>query len=636
MEKKPRLESDSPRGRLRRDNRKKAVRTVVQIVLLAYVIIFFTVSAVQRNTLQKEAAAPSVDAAYDSGGGEKSSFIAISYPGLTRSKSLTSKLVNKDVFAEQIEALKASGYVTISQADIINYYFYFGGLPQKALFLIFEDGIRDTTSLAQDVLDANAYRATICTYANNLADVNSKFVTAADLKALVNNGRWEMGTNGYRISYINVFDRYGNYFGHLNGNEFLQIQQYLWRDYNHFLMDFKRDRDRLREESAEELRLRIENDYEQMQSKYMTELKQIPNLYILMHSNTGAFGTDPTASEANRAGLTNLFTMNFNRQGSCLNTLDSSIYDLSRLQVQSYFSTNHLLMRIKDDINGEVAFVTGDEREADHWYVDEGVAEFKGNEIVLTTTPMGKGWMTLKQKLMLDLDMTVTLQGNLLGCQSINLRSDRSLKRGIQVALENNDLVVRSLEQNNAELFRRSLFEFDGGPFISKQEDEYNGLVALQKAIIQYDEDAERVEEAKAKLAELENTPVVTLEAGGTPYYPEVDISDRGNRKLRIRLVGSRLSVWIDEKPMVDQLLVSAPHPGNISFGAQVYIDDDKYSQRYLYDDVYDAVFVDPVIYDAQNTGSLLYSYTLTQSQTFNSVITRWFNNIVNFFLNNF
>lgn len=626
--------SEDAKKRLQRENRKKLFRTIVQIMLLAYFLVYLAVSIIQRQALMNSSSPTTVAPENNADG--VGSFIAISYPGLTKSTSLASKIVNKDVFTEQIEALKSSGYVTISQADIINYYLYNGSLPKKALFLIFEDGIRDTTRLAQEVLDNNAYLATICTYANNLDDANSKFVTAADLKALLNNGHWEMGTNGYRLSYINIFDRYGNYFGHLNGDEFIKIYKYLWRDYNHYLMDFKRNADRLREESIDELKRRIQKDYQQMQAVYTAELNSVPNMYILMHSNTGAFATDPIASDANRDGLTDLFAMNFNRQGTCQNTLASSIYDLSRLQVQSYFSTNHLLMRIKDDTSADVAFVTGDEKEANNWYLDDGVAQFKGNEIILTTDPRSEGRMTLKSMLMPDLDMTVTLQGNLIGCQSVNLRTDRSLKRGIQVSLENNELVVRDLEQDGRELFRRSLFEFDGGPFISQEEDEYNGLVSLQKAIIQYDEDPERVSEATARLADLENTPVLTLQDGGTPYYPELDVSDRGNRKLRVRLVGSRLSIWIDDKPIVEQLLVSTTQLGTISFSAKVYANKDEYSQRYVYDDVYDAVFIDPVIHDANNSNSLLYAYTLTQRQTINSTITGWFNAVVNFFLDNF
>lgn len=625
--------SDKTLARLRRFNRVKVVRTALQVALLVGAVVFGVISLINNRVNQSTAEDHTVRAEIPTD--QEPSFIALSYPGLTKSESLTSKIVNDKVFAKQMAVLKQMGYVTISQQDILNYYLNYGSLPEKALFLIFEDGIRNTVALAQDVLKENNYQATVCTYVNNMGEVNSKFITSPILKSLKGSGTWEIGTNGYRLSYINVYDRYGNYFGHLNGQEFVKVYEYLWRDYNHYLMDFKRDEDRLREESDKELIQRIKRDYTLMEETFLKDLGAVPGLYILMHSNTGAFGTDPIASNTNRDSLTSIFAMNFNRQGTCLNTLDSSIYDLSRLQVQSYFSTNHLLMRIQDDIGEEMAFITGDDQEAENWYVDKGVAEFTGNKIILTTPPRGEALMTLKNKLFTDFDLTITLEGNVVGCQSVYLRTDRRLESGIQVALENNELVIRDLSDTDKELFRKDLFELDGGPFISQQEDERNGLITLQKAIIEFDEDPRRVEEAKVKLMELEQTPVLPLDQGGTPYYPVLDISDRASRKLRIRLVGSRMSVWVDDKAAVEQLSVSSPQVGSIAFGSKVYMDD-EYSQRFLYDDVYDAVFISPVVRNAENQDKIEYAYELTQRQTFNSTITRWVNTVVDFFLNNF
>jgi len=624
--------------RLRWHNRVKVLRTVVQLAALAALAAYIVVSILGGRGLFGSGTPTAASGGEERTQSGEGSFIAISYPGLTRSKSLESKIVNVDTFSQQLRALKDSGYVTVTQQDVLNNYYYYGSLPEKALFLIFEDGIQDTVQLAQSVLEDLNYRATISTYANNLDDASRRFITAEGLRSLASNGWWEMGTNGYRLSYINVYDRYGNFFGNLNGSEYVKVSPWLWRDYNHYLMDFIRDEDRLRLESEAELRKRIQADYDLMSSTYAARLGGVPGLYILMHSNTGAFATDPIASDANREGMTGIFAMNFNRQGTCLNTLKSSVYDLSRLQVQSYFSTNHLLMRIQDDTGDDVAFVTGDAQQAENWYRDEGAAQFESGQITLTTQPRGEGRIALKGQMMADLDMTVTLKGNLIGCQRVNLRTDRDLKTGIQVGLEDNELVIRDLSQGGLELARQGLFELDGGPYISTQEDEYNGLVALQNAIIQYDEDPLRVAQAQKKLAELENTPVVTLADGGTPYYPELDVADRASRKLRIRLVGSRLSVWVDDRPAVEQLLVSGGQVGLglLVLSAQASADEDEYSQRFFYDDVYDAVFVDPVVLDAQDQEKVLYSYTSEQLRTINGIITGWFNAAINFFLDNF
>lgn len=630
---------------LRHTNRVKAVRVFLQLAALAVVLWLIVASIIQSNTGENGDTAATTNQKSDSVGAsvtgkndDASSFIAISYPGLTTSTSLESKIVNQKVFQEQIAALKASGYETITQDDIANFYLRYSALPKKGLFIIFEDGLSGTTYLAQDTLKENNYLATACSYANNLNSLGDMYLTGATLKTLPSAGCWEIGTNGYRLSYINVFDRYSNFFGELNAREFVEIHEYLWRDYNHYLMDFIRDEDRLRMESEAELVARIDSDYSALHNDYINSLGYVPGLYILMHSNTGAFGNDVVASDANRENIMSLFTMNFNREGTCLNNRESSIYDLSRLQVQSYFSTNHLLMRIWDDTGDSLKFVTGDQTEAGHWYLDDGAVQFKNsNQIILTSEPAGTGTLTLNSRLFSDLDMTVTLQGNLVGRQSIYLRTDRNLEHGIEVALVDNNLEVVEMGGDGEPFFTQDLFVFDGGPYISTQEDEHNGLVALQKAIIKYDDDSKRVAQATAKLRTLENTPVLTLEDGGTPYYPVNDTSTRGNRKLRIRLVGKSISLWIDDKPVVSQLEVPYTQTGSLALGATVFNNiDGHYTQHNIYDDVYDAVFNDLVVSDAQNTASVLYAYTLSAEENVGTILTEWFHNLASFMARTF
>ena len=623
---------------LRKKNKRKRFRIVLQILLGVCIVLILL-----RYVIFPERYVPAFSASADGPeyqgtlGTDTSDFISISYAGLDTDDSLESRIVSQRAFQEQLEALHASGYVTITQDDILSYYANHTPLPAKSLYLIFEDGIMDTATLAQSTLQKYNYKATMCTYAANLTDTNSKFVTTSDIQKLMGNSYWELGSNGYRLSYINVFDLYGNFFDQLNTNEFVTINQYLKRDYNHYLMDFIRDSDRLRVETVDEMDRRLEYDYDQMQLVYSAEAGYVPHMYILMHSNTGAFGNDTLVSQKNGELLTGLFQMNFNRQGSCLNNRESSLYDLSRLQAQAYFSTNHLLMRIQDDTGDSVAFVTGDENEAQNWYIDQGVAEFRKNEIILTTDPYAEGQMVLSTGLLSDFDMTVDLKGNKIGIQSIYLRTNRDFRNGVQVSLENNNLVVRSLSSGDSELFRLDLFEFDGGPTQSKQEHEHEGLVAYYETIIRYDEDAERIAHAHECLAELAETWPISIADGGTPYVPELDIAERDSRNLRIRMVGSRLNIWLDGRLVVEDMHVDTQSRGNIAFGAGVWKnEEDHYSQSNLYDDVYDAVFTDPLVTSVDDPSIVYYSYRLSGIQQVQKLLTDVADAITEFFLSRF
>ncbi len=557
--------------------------------------------AVSARSVLPQTAVPAVQAP------EGARFISVSYNGVNTSKKLESKIVNLENFRKQAALLARSGYVTIMQQDVLDYYREQKGLPENAMLLMFEDGIYNTAQLTQPTLERFNYKATMCTYSGNLKDQEGLYITAQNVKDLIGTTFWEIGSNGYRLSYINVFDRYRNYFGHLNQKEHQAVREYLRRDYNHYLMDFLRDKDRLREETETEMRRRISWDYEQMREDY-SAVGEVPALYVLMHSNTRAFGNDALVSEQNELELTKLFKMNFNRQGSCLNTTESSIWDLTRLESRHYFSPNHLMMRIWDDTGDNVSFLAGDLKALEQWQVTGGVADMEGDRIILTTLPYGEATMRLKTGVIENPDVTVTLQGNVVGKQGVILGATEDGAAGISVALENNYLVIRSMAEPDAKLHELSLFEFDGGPFISKEQNELDGLIALQKAIIEFDEDPARVRQAEAILPDLEAMVVVNIEEGGEPYYPELDISQRDERKLRIRLKDNVLNVWIDDRMAVENLRVPATPGHNLLLTGAVSNDIERFSRENLDDDVYDAVFINLTVRDGSGTECYTYA----------------------------
>ena len=590
---------------VKRKNRLKVVRTIFEIAVcvaaLAWVVLSIRGYRLEqdRGTAmppESESTMISSDeivSGYSSvGHASGTHFVAISYNGIVKRPTEGGKIVNLAAFMEQMQALKASGYQTITQQDIVNAYERGGLLPEKALLLIFEDGIFDSALLAQPTLEACNYHATMCTYAGNLSDEQQLYITAENAKQLVDSSYWEMGSNGYRLSYINVFDRYENYFGDLTTAEYLDIHNYLRRDYNHYLMDFLRDENRLRRESEAQMESRISWDYEKARELYLQDLGYVPGLYILMHSNTGAYGNDPLVSRKNEEMMRKVFSMNFNRQGSCLNMLDASLYDLSRLQSRQYFSTNHLMMRIWDDTGHEVKFRLGDASVAAHWKRLCGVAEYSDHRVIVTSMPYGKGAVMCNEGLPEEFTLTVRLQGNVVGQQSIAMRADEHGEGGIVVRLHNNMLYVED-PASVEPVFALNLLVFDGGPFASRAEDELAGKQALCRTIIENDDDGDRVIQAQEELAYLETLRAPSIAEGAEPYIPELDIDEQDDRALRVEVSGSYISVWLDDTLVVDHMKVSDGAGNRLVLGSEITTDNERFSQTNLSDDVYDAVFRD-------------------------------------------
>lgn len=502
---------------------------------------------------------------------QDSGFIAVSYFGVDRTGNDT--LISTKRLDEQLKALKNNGYVTITQKDVVDYYLKGKALPPKSLFLLFEDGRRDTAIFSQKIIEEYNLKATMLTYADKFEKEDSKFLSSNELLELVDSSYWELGTNGYRLEYINVFDKDSNYLGNLNSVEFAESASSMERDYNHYLMDYIRDEYNIPKESYEEMKQRIDSDYKALSKVYTKEISQVPKLYALMHSNTGQFGTNDKVSEINGKWIKELFNMNFNREGFSLNTIDSSIYDLTRIQPQSYWSTNHLLMRILDDTKQDIEFVVGDKEKASKFKEVSGKAEFKDDTIILTSLSEGKGILKLlNSDTYKDVNVSTILNGNIIGSQGIYLRANDDQSDSLCVRLMNN--VISIIE--NSKGSSNVIFSLD----LSKNKEE------------------------------------------------KFDIRDGGSRKVDITLVNDKISIDIDGTNIAKDLDVTNENQGS------VYLEsawgEYGYSQRNIADDVYDGVFKkfritdvnDNELYDSSLKGVDSIFYSL---RNFTDKIIDWF-----------
>ncbi|MDU5109138.1 MAG: glycoside hydrolase [Clostridium sp.] len=560
---------------LKRKDRKKVIRGTLQGLIL-FVILIVIIKALFSFKEYKPFNIEEISA-----NSKDKGFITLSYFGVDRDGSDT--LISTKDLEKQIKSLKDNGYVTITQEDILDYYNKGKKLPEKSLFLLFEDGRRDTAIFAQKILEKYNYKGTILTYADKFEKKDPKFLMPKDLLKLKDSTYWEFGTNGYRLEFINVFDRKENFLGDLTSIEFSEFQDTIDRDYNHYLMDYIRDEDSVPLESYDEMKARISSDYEKLSEIYNNDLGGVPELYAIMHSNTGQFGTNNRVSDVNEEWINKLFAMNFNREGFSLNTKESSIYDLTRLQPQAYWSTNHLLMRLYDDTKEEVNFVIGDEEKASNFEEVKGQMEFVDDKIILTSLPKDTGLLKLKNsEEYKDINTSVYLNGNVIGSQGIYLRANNDLSNSLAVKLINDKIeVIQTLGGNKEVIFSKELNTF--GEFLIFS----NGA--------------------------------------------KVDIKEKGNKKLDMSLSGNNLSINIDDETIVTDLEVKVLEKGSVylesAFGEY------GYSQRNIADDVYDGVFKELKITDINE--EVLYDSTFKGFELIKYNVKNTFNKIINWFIKN-
>ena len=575
-------------------DKRKLVRTIFEVLVLLAVVFAVVKTLCVTHTYQPyDASDPAVVSGKDDG------FLVVSYFGVDRQG--TSTLISTAALDEQLKNLHDLGYVTITQQDIENYYKKGTALPDKAMFLMFEDGRRDTALFAQKLLEKYNFKATILSYADKFAEKDPKFLSPDDLKSLEESGYWELGTNGYRLSYINAYDRYNRFLGQMTSDEFVRVSSCLGRNYNHYLMDYIRDENSVPTESKSEMASRITQDYRYMEQIYSDSFGSMPALYCLMHSNTGRYGNTASVSAVNEENIKDLFEMNFNRDGFALNTRDSSIYDLTRLQPQAYWKTNHLLMRVWDDLPDEqkskITFYTGKGSAAkkgqEDWSLQTGAVEYDANRIILTGVPQGEGMLTLHDTKTANADVSVRLRGNKVGTQTIYLRSGKKNAQYISVSLQNNHLVVSEKGSGSrSELFTYDLHEqVKEKDRVSVEEDERNTLSAEYSMRGRFADSAADSAVFYQYAKQAEKTEARSVKDGAEEYVPDIQINELGNTKLRIKLEGDTIQVWVNGQNVTGELPVSVTGKGTIRLGASW--GGWGYSQRNVSDDVYDAVFQD-------------------------------------------
>ncbi len=614
----------------KRKDRKKKIRSIFE-----WIVVLAVVAALATLFFQFKTYRPYGEDQVNTSG-EDTGFVALSYFGVDRIGD-TSTLIGKEQLREQLQAMKDQGYVTITQEDIQEYYKNGKALPPKALYLMFEDGRRDTAIFAHDIIEDLNYKGTMMTYTEKYEKEDPKFLKPTELKDMLNSTFWEMGSNGHRLQFINVFDRYNNYIGEIDPLKYSMMRQYLGRRYNHYLMDYIRDKNGMPKESFRHMESRISYDYERLRDIYNEKLGFVPGAYVLMHSNTGSFGNNPKVSAVNERWIRELFTMNFNREGYCLNQRNSSIYDLTRMQPQPYWPVNHLLMRVKYDTDKPVDFVIGDDVHQSDWQLMEGAAQIKQESYILTSVPMGRGLAKLKAvQSFRNMHLKVRLEGNSFGNQDIILRADNDMQSYISVGVENGYLVAKEVVAGaEKELYRESLDILDGKQPISIDEDKHNAEIKELETFARYADSTDQASEYMAQLQKKKEEPVATIADGAEEYKGPQSFHARLDKNLGVDLKDENLTLIYDGKIVADSIRVRVIDNGGVYLLSAW--NNDAWSQRNLADDVYDGIFSELII--KANTGMdedkerVLYTAELTGWEKFKLDVKRKWETVLGFFL---
>lgn len=422
--------------------RGKNIRKVIKVILEIVILIFLAFLLIQMVFITKQYQPLSSDQLTNTDG-----FIALSYFGVDRSGS--TKYIARDELEKQLKTLKAQGFETISQEQIIDFYERGKPLPEKALFLSFEDGRNDSSIFSQKILEELNYKATMFTYADKMNTKDMKFLKPKNLIDMMNSGYWELGSNGYRLTYINVFNDQGAYLGEIPENEVPDKTQIEY--YNHYLMDYLRDEFMIPKESRREMEERIKTYYELMKDVYTKYFPEMPKAYAIMHANSLYHNMHESVEAVNDKKIKETFLLHFNQDQKAYNDQHADRFNLNRLQVSPRWPVNHLLMKIQESSNWSMDFVVGHEELAQQWSIINGVGEFDQERMILTSVPSQVVKATYLTALPNQFTVTMKLKGAVMGRQIIELKH-HDTNNSIRVMLEKNKLMVYEFQDEKDHL----------------------------------------------------------------------------------------------------------------------------------------------------------------------------------------
>lgn len=570
-------------------NRRKIIRSIVQLIIVIFLaVVLIRVVFLTENRVDEKIPLENKDG-----------FIALSYFGVSRGDS--PKYVSKKNLKEQLALLERQGYKTITQQDILDFYEKNKPLPEKSLYLSFEDGRTDSSIFAQNIMENLNYKATMFTYANKMDTRDNKFLKPKDLLLMEKSEYWELGSNGYRLTYINIYNDKGQSLGMIDENDVPNKTTIEY--YNHYLMDFLRNQYMIPSETRQEMEARIKKDYTSMHDIYKEELGEVPRAYAIMHANSLYNNMEPLVQSVNDKQIKKTFSMHFNREQGAYNKADADLYNLSRLQVSPYWSTNHVMMKIRQASKQNVEFEVGDHELAKKWSIVNGAVQFKNNEMTITSPPSSEGRVLLKKSLPEQYTANFVFKGNVVGQQSIYLNYDEKNNSYIRVALVDNDIVV-SEKSPGAGVVEKERFALNE---IKWNEEEY----AFNKATVYTYQDTQK----GSRIDEEE--------------YPR-NLTKK--RVFNIAVNKDKITIDVDKELSKTIEINPAIQGSQIGFGA-LFSKKDTSHEQYA-DDIYDTLVEDVLISDKNDQTIFTNQYTNFDKVKYKTVTI--FNRVVDFFIETF
>ena len=298
---------------------------------------------------------------------QRDGFVAISYGGLSP-EDQDGVLVSKQQLSRQLAALAQAGFNTITTSDVEAFYNDNKPLPDKALYLMFEGGRKDSVLFGQPALVRAGFNATLYLYGDLLAGWSRFFVRTGDLRRVADNPFWEVGSMGYHSELINKTPQGA---------------------YAYYLTARLHGADGKPGETGTMFDARVAADYKMAFDSIESETGKPPRGYIFMPANTLGGNLPADIAGPNLANISHYFPVAFTRVGETYNARDTDPRRLTRLQVNPSWNADRLLLEIESRMPKSAYLDFSASVRHGLWQVATGTIAASDHQLTLTS-PAGK------------------------------------------------------------------------------------------------------------------------------------------------------------------------------------------------------------------------------------------------------
>lgn len=352
------------------------------------------------------------------------------------------EVISKDKFTAFLKILKENGFVPIKTTDIINFYIKGAPLPEKAIYIMFEDGRRDSLIFAHPLLQKMGFNAATYVYGDKIFGSNPFFLRAEQLRDVSQNQFWEVESMGYSSECINADPQ---------------------KECTYPLTDYLRDTAGKKIESLEELSKRIQNDYAESSKAIYDATGSKPAAYCFLPANTLQL-LPKELLQANMDGLRKNYQIAFTRAGSSYNSAIEGRYHLTRFQVPTEWSPDQLLA----ELNKSAPMHFNDKPlqcdKADLWRPQLGTITAQPHKIFITSPADKDGFALLRGSENLQaLSCQTTVHPQTTGESDIYLRY-RSPKAYVRVRVLYDTLQVQESTEDGLTTLQQYTLAKPGEP----------------------------------------------------------------------------------------------------------------------------------------------------------------------------